>query len=127
MAENNNIEKKIKGPKKLKLLVSIVERSKVDFYLQALEGYNVNLQTVTYARGTADNETLKHLGFIDNSKALIFSVVPDNKVKEILIAYEDRIYKTKSGKGLAFTIPFDSIIGLQMYQMLGGISFKEEL
>ena len=122
MSENN-----IKAPKKLKILFTIVERVKVDFYLQSLEGFGVNCQTVTYARGTAPSDALKFMGFTDNSKAVILSVVPEDKIKEILIAYEDRYFKIKNGKGMAFTIPLDSVIGLQIYQLLSGINFKEEM
>ena len=59
------VEPKVEGleaPKKLKLLISIVERVKVDFYMSALEGYGVNLQTVLYGKGTAPTEIAKMIG-----------------------------------------------------------------
>nr|MCR5706412.1 hypothetical protein [Acholeplasmatales bacterium] len=34
----------LEAPVKLKILVSIIDRKKVDFYLSALEGYEVNMQ-----------------------------------------------------------------------------------
>ena len=43
---------------------------------------------------------------------------PEDKIKEIMIAYEDKYFKTKNGKGIAFTIPITSVIGVSIYQFL---------
>ena len=120
----NSIKPENKGleaPRKIKILVSIVERSKADFYLSALEGYDVNMQAVLYAKGTAPSDIQRYLGVIDNGKAVILSVVNEERIKEILIAYEDKFFKTKNGKGVAFTIPISSIIGVSVYQFLANI------
>ncbi len=109
---------KLDAPVKLKLLFTIVDRSKGDFYLSALEGYDVNMQTVIYGNGTAPTETLNMLGLNDAKKAIIISCVNENKVKEIMAAYEDKYFKTKNGKGIAFTIPVSSVIGVMVYKFL---------
>ena len=50
--EKKKINKKVPvntnltAPQKVKLLFTIIERVKVDFYLDVLEGYEVNFQTV---------------------------------------------------------------------------------
>ena len=98
------------APKKLKILVTIVERNKADFYLSALEGFDVNLQTLIYAKGTASKDIASLVGLQDDNKAAIFSVVKEDTVKEILATYEDKYFKTKRGKGVAFTIPISSVI-----------------
>ncbi|MDE7264122.1 MAG: hypothetical protein K2N64_05635 [Anaeroplasmataceae bacterium] len=106
------------APKKLKILVTVVDRTKADFYLDMLEGYEVNLQTVIFGKGTAPTEILQYLGLSHLNKAVIFSVVQEEKVKEILVAYEDKYFKTKNGKGIAFTLPISSVIGVLVYQFL---------
>ena len=106
------------APKKLKILVTIVERSKTEFYLDVLEGYEVNMQTVIYGKGTAPSDVLHYLGLSQSSKAVIVSVVQEEKIKEIMGAYEDKYFKTKNGKGIAFTIPISSMIGVSIYQFL---------
>ena len=124
----NSVKKESKGleaPRKIKILVSIVERSKADFYLSALEGFDVNMQTVLYAKGTAPTELQRYLGIIENGKAVILSIVNEDRIKDILIAYEDKFFKTKNGKGVAFTIPISSIIGVHIYQFLANIKPSE--
>ena len=53
--------KKTKGDniKKLKLLVTIVNRSKALYYSDLIEQYEVNMQMVIYGHGTADSEMLR--------------------------------------------------------------------
>lgn len=110
----------LEAPVKLKILVTIIDRKKVDFYMSALEGFDVNMQTVMYAKGTAPKEVISQYG-LTNDKAVIFSVVREDKIKEILIAYEDKYFKTKNGKGVAYTIPIKSLIGVLIYQFLANI------
>lgn len=108
----------LEAPKKLCILVTIVERPKADFYLDVLEGYDVNLQTVIYGRGTAPTEMLHYLGLSQDAKAVIFSVVQEERIKKILASYEEKYFKTKHGKGIAFTIPISSVIGVYIYRFL---------
>jgi nitrogen regulatory protein PII len=106
------------APKKLKILITIVDRRKTDFYLDVLEGFEVNMQTVIYGHGTASNDMLHYLGLSQTDKAVIVSVVKEDKIKEITVAFEDKYFKTKNGKGIAFTIPITSLIGVSIYQFL---------
>ena len=50
------------APEKLKVLVTIVERNKAQFYADILEGYDVNLQTIRINRNkwTIDNDGKLH-------------------------------------------------------------------
>jgi len=106
------------APNKLKILVTICDRSKAMFYRDILEGYDVNLQIILYGRGTAPSDIVSYLGLADDGKAIILSVVSEKRIKEILSQYEDKYFKTKNGKGLAFTVPISSVIGVTLYQFL---------
>lgn len=126
----SNNKKKVKitnepltAPKKLKILFTIVERQKASFYMDVLEGFDVNLQAVIYGKGTATSQMLNYLGLTEGGKAVIMSVVSEDRIKEIFTAYEDKYFKTKNGKGVAFTTPISSVIGVMVYKFL---SAKEE-
>lgn len=106
------------APKKLKVLITIVSREKTEFYLDILEGFDVNMQTVTYGKGTAPSDMLHYLGLNESKKAIIISIVKEEKLKGIFAAYEERCFKTKNGKGIAFTFPISSVIGVAVYQFL---------
>ena len=79
------------------------------------------MQEIIYANGTTPRNIIDLLGIQTTDKAIILSIVKENKVKEILASYEDKYFKTKNGKGIAFTIPIKSMIGVMLYQFLAGI------
>ena len=106
------------GIKKLKLLVTIVDRSKALYYTDLLEQFEINMQMVIYGKGTADRDMLSLLGLTDNDKAIILSVVKEENVKDILETLAEKFEKIKNGKGIAYTIPMKSIIGVSIYQFL---------
>lgn len=109
----------LQAPVKLKILVSIINREKVDFYVSNLEGFGANVQEIIYGSGTTPRKDI--LGIKVSEKAVLLSVVREDRVKEILAAYEDKYFQTKNGKGIAFTIPIKSMIGVMLYQFLAGI------
>lgn len=105
------------APHRLKLLITVVERSKTEFYLDVLENYEVNMQSVIYGRGTAPTG-FEYLGFGEQGKAIILSVVKESRVQEICAELEDKFHRVKNGKGIAYTIPISSVIGVLVYQFL---------
>lgn len=116
------VTKKSSGVKKLKMLVTVVNRSKALFYIDLIEQYEVNMQMVCYGRGTANSEMLNLLGLAETDKAVIISVVREDKVKDILETLAEKFEKVKNGKGIAYTIPMKSLIGVSVYQFLSNNS-----
>ena len=54
------------APVRLKLLVTVVNRSKTEFYADYLQSnFHINFQTILAAEGTADSDTLRLLGLTD--------------------------------------------------------------
>ncbi|MBQ7912716.1 MAG: hypothetical protein IJ308_03105 [Clostridia bacterium] len=106
------------GFRKLKILITVINRSKTEFFMDLLTAYEVNLQTAVLAQGTATNETLHMLGLDDADKSVIFSIVREDKAEEALHAIEDKFNTLKRGKGIAFTVPMSSVIGVAMYRFL---------
>ena len=119
--------KKVKNPaiKSLKLLITVVDRSKAMFYLDLLEGFEINMQTVVYGHGTADSKMLGYLGLMESDKAVILSVVREDKVKAVLETLEEKFEKVKNGKGIAFTVSFKSVIGASVYSFLSNQQSKD--
>ncbi len=102
--------------KKLKILITVVDRSKALFYTDLLEEFEVNMQTVIYGRGTADSKV--YLGLAESDKAVILSAVREDNLKGILATLEEKFEKVKGGKGIAFTVGMNSIVGVSVYRFL---------
>ena len=114
----SKVKKQVSDVKKLKMLITVVDRSKALFYVDLLEQFEVNVQMVMYGRGTANSEMLNLLGIAESDKAVIMSYIREDKVKETLDTLNEKFHKVKNGKGIAYTISLDSIIGVSMYQLL---------
>ncbi len=104
--------------KKLKILITVINRSKAIYYQDLLEQFEINMQTIIYGRGTADKEIFSMLNIDENEKAIILSVVREDKLQDVLETLSEKFNKIKNGKGIAFTIPMQSIIGVSVYQFL---------
>ena len=104
--------------RKLKLLITVVDRSKALFYVDLLEEFEVNVQMVLYGRGTANSQMMALLGLAETEKSVILSYIREDRVKEIMETLDEKFQKVKNGKGIAYTISLDSIIGVSMYQLL---------
>ena len=103
--------------KKLKLLVTIVERPKGEFYLDVISQFDVNCQLAMSGLGTATSELVELLG-LEPHKAVILSVVREDRVEEIMNTLEDKFATIRNGKGIAFAMPLSSVIGVNMYRFL---------
>ena len=103
--------------KKLKLLVTVVDKAKGEFYLDTISQFEVNCQMVTSGTGTARSDVVNMLG-LNIHKVVIFSIVREDKVEEILQCLEDKFATIKNGKGISFAVPLSSVIGVNLYQFL---------
>ena len=113
--------------KKLKLLFTVVDRPKAEFYLDVLSQFEVNCQMVTGGKGTAHSELVELLG-LNIHKAVIISIVREDTVDRIMNTLEEKFHTIKNGKGIAFAVPMSSIIGVNMYQFLSNNKMgREEL
>ena len=103
--------------KKLKLLFTVVDRNKGEFYLDVLSQYEVNFQTVISGTGTANSEILDMLG-LNNNKAVVVSVIREDLTDTIMNVLDEKFRTIRNGKGVAFTVPLSSVIGVNIYRFL---------
>lgn len=104
--------------KKLKILFTVVHRSKELFYIDLLEQYEVNMQTVVYGHGTSSAGVFSIFGIREDNKAIIISIIKEEHVQDVMEMLTEKFEKVKNGKGVAFTVPMKSIIGVSVYQFL---------
>lgn len=103
--------------KKLKLLVTVVDKEKAEFYLDVLSQFEVNFQMAVPGKGTANSEIISLLG-LNIHKAVLFSVVREDLVDNVMNCLEDKFETIKKGKGISFAVPLSSVIGVNLYRFL---------
>lgn len=108
----------LRAPQKMQLLVTVVNRKKAEFYTDLIQNFEVNMQLALSASGTAGSNIRELLGLTDSEKTVIFSIIRRDRAVEALSALEEKFKTLKGGKGIAYTIPMTSTIGVAIYQFL---------
>ena len=103
--------------KKLKLLFTVVDRQKGEFYMDVISQFDVNCQMIMSGLGTANSELVELLG-LESHKAVILSVVREELVDTVMNTLEDKFTTIRNGKGIAFAVPLSGVIGVNMYRFL---------
>lgn len=113
----NSVKKNV-SLNKLVLLITMVNHNKAEFYADFIQSLGANLQFISYGEGTADDSMQNLLGLTDTEKAVIFSVIREEKQDMILNSISGKFESIKNGKGIAYTVPFSSVIGTSVYNFL---------
>lgn len=118
--DNKKVSSKQKKllPPSLKLLITVVNRQKTELFLDYISSFESNLQLNMAASGTASTDMLRYLGLTDSDKSVIFSVIREDNEDTILRFLDEKFESVKNGKGIAFTVPMTSVIGVAIYQFL---------
>lgn len=103
--------------KKLKLLITVVDRQKGEFYLDVISQFSVNYQLALPGEGTAASELVELLG-LNTQKQVILSVIREDRTDEIMNCLEDKFASIRGGRGIAFAVPLSSVIGVNLYRFL---------
>ena len=84
------------APKKLKLLITVVNKNKAEFYMDYLQEFEINMQMSMRARGTADSDLLHYLGLEDSEKRVLFSLVREDMAPAALRGLEGKVETEKA-------------------------------
>ena len=104
--------------KKLSMFVTIVNKGQGNFVLKLFESEGANAQFVQHGEGTAQKEIRDILGIEDKSKEIIISLIPNDKIASARKELEAFFKVSKRNRGIGFSIPMTSIIGMRIYQFL---------
>lgn len=103
---------------KLKLLCVIVNRNQGQFFVDSFLDQNVAAAFDVYGKGTAPREIYDIIGMSDNKKELVLALIKENDLEKVLKIIKTRFSVSKAAKGVAFTIPVNSMAGVVMYKFL---------
>lgn len=103
---------------RLCMMITIVARNLGEKYLRFYQENELEIQLVTLGRGTANDETLDYFGLESREKAVLFSVVTDEKWKKLRRDLIKKMQIEVPGVGVSFTVPMSSIGGAGVFQYL---------
>ncbi len=103
---------------KVKLFVIIVGRNQSDYFLSEFKNTEIACSFVVYGRGTATKDIYEVLGVGETKKDIIFALVKESDIEKLKQIINYRFKASKAAKGVAFSIPFNSMAGVLMYRYL---------
>lgn len=104
--------------KKLLLFVTIVEEGQAPAVVRLFERCGSSAQYIQRGEGTASKEIYDILGIEEIGKDIIFSFIAEDKISEIKKELEAFFVASKRNRGIGFSVPLSSIIGVRVYQFL---------
>ena len=103
---------------RLGMMMTIVERNLGEKCLRFFHENEQEIQLVTLGRGTANDEMLDYFGLESREKAVLFTIVTDEKWKTLKRGLIKKMQLEVPGVGVAFLIPLSSIGGAGVFQYL---------
>lgn len=104
--------------KKLSVFVTIVNHGLLGPVMKIMQNAGVSAQFVQTGSGTATDEVLDILGIEDRRKNVILSLISQENIPNLKSELSAFFAINKRNKGIGFSIPLTSIIGIKVYQFL---------
>ena len=104
--------------KKLLLFVTIVGKGLSRPVMKIFERAGSSAQFVQRGEGTAQKEIYNILGIEDVDKDIVFSFVSEDKIPDTKKELNAFFLVSKKNRGIGFSVPLSSIIGVRVYQFL---------
>ncbi len=101
--------KKKQGDKRVKLLVSIINKTDQDKLTETINQYATAMHFSGIGHGTARSHHKSYFGIDDVEKRVTFSLIPSYLEKQLLSAVSRELKLYLFGRGIAFTTPLSSI------------------
>lgn len=103
---------------KLVLVVVVVDLGISKSVEKLLQNLGSSMQFTHNGRGTASKEILNVLGVVDNSKGVVNAVINEDRWDDVKKELSIFFAASKKNRGIAFTIPFSSVVGVRIYKYL---------
>ena len=104
--------------KQLSMFVTIVNRGQGNFVTKIFENEGSNAQFIEYGEGTAQKEVRDILGIDDKTKEIVISLISNERIENAKKELEAFFKVNKRNRGIGFSVPMTSLIGMKVYQFL---------
>ena len=107
------------------VIFTIVSRGKGEDIMDMMREDGVHINVLCHGRGTAPSKILEMFGLGATEKDVVLSFVKNERSAEVLEKISKEMEFAKPGKGIAFTVPMQSIVGEKNLRLLIA-SFEED-
>lgn len=115
-----------KSPDRLDIIFTVVSRGKGENVIDLMHDEDILINMTCHGRGTATSKILEMFGLGATEKDIVLSFVKNERSKEILSLIAKELEFEKPGKGIAFTVPLQSVAGPKILKLLTTASLEED-
>ena len=112
--------------KQMRAVFSIVDYSNGDMIAEVYKKEQVPVFFSTHGNGSADSAMLQLLGFGENKKSVMLSILDKPRSERIFAAVEEKMHISKPGKGIMFSVPLTSATAFLVGMMDQGTNIEAE-
>lgn len=113
------------APKRLRLLVLILERGAGEKAIQLLSKNRNHFNLSLHGEGTANTAVMDLLGLTDKRRDVVLSVLREEWLEEAMEDVRQSLHLDRPGNGIAFTIPINSVAGMRTLRIIAS-HFQQE-
>lgn len=95
--------------KQMRAVFTIVDYSRSKQISDIYINEHIPIRIVTHGHGMVDSNTLDYLGFGENKKSIMISLLSAERTKHIFSVLSETMDLRKAGKGVAFSVPISSM------------------
>lgn len=103
---------------KLHLVMTIVDRGVGWSVVYLIQKYGIPSHFIQRGEGTATKDVIDLLALKDSDRDVIYSMVPDNKLDDVMKDLDGFLSQGKRRAGISFAVPFESIAGRTAYHFM---------
>ncbi|HKL72806.1 MAG TPA: hypothetical protein VJY64_01350 [Candidatus Onthovivens sp.] len=103
---------------KLVLFVTIINHTQAESVVNLTRKFRSSASFIENGSGTAEREVLDILGINDDDRDVIFSFIREDMLSDFKKELDAFFMASKKNRGIGFSIPLTSIIGVKIYQFL---------
>lgn len=108
----------VNSSERIDVIFTIVSEGKAENVVDVVRENGILLNIICHGRGTATSGILEMLGLGSTEKDIILSFVKDEKSDEIIGKISKKLEFEKPGRGIAFTVPLQSVAGIMAFKFL---------
>ncbi len=107
------------------IIFTIVSKGKGEEIVDLMREKDILINVKCYGRGTATSGILEMLGLGATEKDIVLSFVKNERSADVLNDISAKMNFAKPGKGIAFTVPLQSVAGAKTLKLLTAASLEE--
>lgn len=93
----------------MRAVFTIVDYGSGEDIAEIYKNEKVPIRLVMHGHGAADSAILDYLGFSENKKSVMISLLTEERADYIISVAEEKMHLSKPGKGIIFSVPVSSM------------------